>query len=292
MQLSICIPIYQLPVHELVAALQAQLRSLKLEAEILLLDDGSAPEIQQKNEKLAQEPAVRYQELPENVGRAAIRNQLAQRAQGEFLLFLDCDSAVISDEFLERYWQARLKGGVVCGGRQYPKEVEAQYALHHQYGTQRESAVTGKQAHTFHSNNFLIDGSLFDQVRFNENLKKYGHEDTLFGWQLQRQGLPVRCLNNPVLHAQLETSQEFLAKTRAGLQNILLLAQADAKQALAVFPMYRLALKVQALGLGPFFKWLFQKRQKAWERQLCSKSPSLRVFDLYRLGYLVQQLKS
>ena len=79
--LSVLIPVFNRDVTGLVHDLLAQVPDWAGPVEVLLLDDASADEFRQLNRPLAKLPGVQYQELPRNVGRAAIRNQLAAAAR-------------------------------------------------------------------------------------------------------------------------------------------------------------------------------------------------------------------
>jgi glycosyltransferase involved in cell wall biosynthesis len=79
---SILIPIYNFDVRPLVEALVGQCRKeLEGEFEILCFDDGSEREYLEKNRQLKVFPEVNYRELPQNLGRARIRNLLAESAR-------------------------------------------------------------------------------------------------------------------------------------------------------------------------------------------------------------------
>ena len=82
--LSVLIPVYQRAVGELVRALRAQASRWPGPVEILLLDDCSSEEFRQLNQPLAALPGVRYRELPQNTGRAAIRH-FRHRTIGHFI---------------------------------------------------------------------------------------------------------------------------------------------------------------------------------------------------------------
>jgi glycosyltransferase involved in cell wall biosynthesis len=278
-------------VQNLVQQLHRLAAADALTFEIILIDDASEEGIHQQNQKLNALPEVQYLQLPQNIGRAAIRNLLAKKANGNFLLFLDCDSRLLNDNFLSNYWQAKISNAVVCGGRKYPATAEKEYALHLKYGQERESVVAGKNSRSFHSNNFLIDAQVFNIVQFNESLTQYGHEDTLFGLELHQKGLLVKNIENPVEHAVLETSEDFLAKTEMGLQNILKIAQTNPSQAKQAFKMYALALRLRQMGATAVLRKQFEKRQASWQAQLCSGQPNLRLFDKYRLGYLLNLMR-
>ena len=69
----------------------------------------------------------------------------------------------------------------------------------------------------------MILKSAFEKVRFNEKLKQYGHEDTFFGFELEQKGIEIKHITNHVLHAELESNQEFLEKSEKGVLNLIIL---------------------------------------------------------------------
>ncbi|RZK13478.1 MAG: glycosyltransferase, partial [Hymenobacter sp.] len=141
--LSILIPVFNREVATLVHSLRAQLPDWPGPAEIRLLDDGSAEEFRVQNRRLVALPGVVYQELAANIGRAAIRNQLAANAQYEWLLLLDNDSLLPDAQFLARYAQAQAAGPettLFIGGTTYEAAPPADPALRLRwlYGRARE----------------------------------------------------------------------------------------------------------------------------------------------------------
>jgi hypothetical protein len=49
---------------------------------------------------------------------------------------------------------------------------------------------------------------------FSEDLKTYGHEDTLLGYDLFRNGIEIFHIDNPVEHTGLEDSSVLLRKPK------------------------------------------------------------------------------
>jgi len=72
----------------------------------------------------------------------------------------------------------------------------------------------------FKTNNVLIRKSVFEKVSFNEQLSGYGHEDTLFGFELRMNGYHTHHLDNPVRNAVLDTNEAFLAKSEEAILNL------------------------------------------------------------------------
>ena len=57
----------------------------------------------------------------------------------------------------------------------------------------------------------------FKKISFNERLSGYGHEDTLFGYELNKNNIQIHHIDNPVLNGHLDTNEAFLLKTEEGL---------------------------------------------------------------------------
>ena len=223
--ISVCIPIYNYDVRQLVEELSKQLNQLEVASEIILIDDCSTPEFKKINEDVCSK--FRYIQLNENVGRAKIRNLFLEYATFDFLLFLDCDSMVMNPDFITNYFQELIqkKHKVICGGRIYPEKwSDKNRMLRWKYGVQSESQSFEIRRlnpnKSFMTNNFLIHRTLLSSIKFDESLTGYGHEDTLFGYLLKINKIEIFHIDNPVLNGDIETNDEFLKKTETGIENL------------------------------------------------------------------------
>ena len=117
--LSILIPVYNWDVRELVTELYRQGRDAGIPFEILCFDDDSTAAFQTLNRDMEKLEGVRYLEMPENLGRARIRNRLGQAAQFPYLLFMDCDSKPVYSDFIQRYCKDLHPLAVLAGGTVY-----------------------------------------------------------------------------------------------------------------------------------------------------------------------------
>ncbi|RYU82411.1 glycosyltransferase [Hymenobacter persicinus] len=292
--LSVLIPVFNRDVTVLVSDLLVQAADWGGPVEILCFDDGSAPEFRELNALLRAWPAVCYQELPQNVGRAAIRNRLAAAARHEWLLLLDNDSLLPDDQLLARYAAARALAPVLVGGTIYefaPPADPALYLRWH-YGQERESrpaAVRQLEPHAqLTLNNLLIQAVVFRKFGLDEGLTRYGHEDTKFGWRLQEAGIAVRHLNNPVLHDGLEPAQVFLRKTHEAVRNLALLYRTQGLG--TTTRLLSTALRMRRIGLGWAARLALAPWVDTWRRNLLAGQPSLRQLDLLKLYWLLQEL--
>ena len=221
--LSICIPAYHCNVDALLRALQNQLVSVSGEAEIVVCDDCSpSPIITNPSEF----PDVRVLSNSKNLGRARTRNLLVQSAQGQAILFLDGDSEVISSNFISSWIEIAQNPSIAVsyGGSIYQEDPPpSSHFLRWKVSTKRESKTLEERncnVGGFKTNNVLIRRSVFEKVTFNEQLTGYGHEDTLFGFELQMNGYNMHHLDNPVRNALLDTNEAFLAKTVEAIRNL------------------------------------------------------------------------
>jgi glycosyltransferase involved in cell wall biosynthesis len=224
--LSICIPIFNCRVYKLVEELTEQCISAQVVFELICIDDASDIEFQNANGPIQTIPHVTYIILEKNIGRSAIRNLFLQHASQPYLLFLDCDSMIPDNHFISNYLTEIKPGiGVLCGGRTYPeKPTDKQFMLRWNYGTKRECPSANNRAkktyHSFLSNNFIIKRSIFEKIQFDERIKGYGHEDTLFGYSLKKSAIPLSHIHNPTIHDYSENAREFVLKTRQSVQNL------------------------------------------------------------------------
>ncbi|HMQ90493.1 MAG TPA: glycosyltransferase [Flavilitoribacter sp.] len=281
--LSVLLPVYNFDVRPLVTELRGQCLAAGIPFEIICIDDCSDAKWQALNRGLEDLEYVAYRELEANIGRSAIRNLLVKSAVHPFLLFLDCDSGIIRTDFIRAYADQLSPDAILYGGRQYSDRPPADPSLnlHWLFGVRREALpveIRQKAPYDrFMTNNFLAPKSVMERIPFEEKLRQYGHEDTLFGFELKRASIPIRHLDNPVEHLGLEPAEVFLDKTRKSVEN------------LAVVHRLQPELETSLLKWGKRFHLLAQP--SAVSRQLLSNlrqrlvsgKPRLFLLDAYKL---------
>ncbi len=292
--ISVCIPIYNFDVRSLVSRISEQAESQSALVEIILIDDGSDEFYREINREICSRH--KYIELSENIGRSAIRNKFLKYVSQPWLLFLDCDSLIISENFLQRYLSTienRAEEMVVCGGRVYsPDPPGKNRYLRWKYGIFRESRTANERARnpnkSFLSNNFLISGELFSRFPFDERISEYGHEDTLFGYHLKKNNISIRHIDNPVLNGDIETNAVFLEKTRKSIMNLRkILEYVDYDPAFSAdIGLMQGYFKIA--GIEPFFRIFFIIVRPFIVFSLKRGWVTLWMFDIYKLGIFVE----
>jgi len=298
--LAILIPIFNHDVRPLVTELRAQAADWPGgPVEIHLLDDGSRPEFRAPHWPLVVLPGVSYRELPANVGRAAIRNQLAASAQAEWLLLLDNDSRLPDGRFLARYAQAQAAAPateVFIGGTTYAAAPPADPALRLRwhYGRVREARLAAvRQAAPYNQltvNNILVRGETLRRLPFDETLRDYGHEDTLFGLALAAAGAAVRHLDNPVRHEGLEPAAVFLEKSEQAVRTLAGLLRREPGLAHAS-RLARLAARLRGAGLAGVARAALGRLEPGLRQLLSSARPALPALDALKLLWLLRETR-
>lgn len=292
--LSILIPVYNYNIVDLVTELHRQAVRVAIPFEIIVLDDGSSELLRDQNKDVENLPGVQFFELGKNIGRSGIRNRLADMARYSTLLFMDCDSEVPSDNYIESYLPYCGQEMVVCGGRIYNPDPpdEPEYLLRWLYGIKREQRpFTIRNLNPYRSfmtNNFTIAKTIFLQIQFDETIIHYGHEDTLFGLELKKIGVPVKHINNPLCHIGLEIAREFLRKTAEAIENLVILLH-DGKilnediKDIRLLKAYRFIKKFNLVNIYLFF---YDFIANAVMRNLLGSNPGIFAFELYKLSLI------
>lgn len=286
--LSILIPTYNFDCTHLAEELQRQITASGMVAEVIVMDDASPrQELRAANQSVNDLPNCRLVQLENNVGIARIRNLLADEAQYDKLLFLDSDVYPVHDDFVKAYLDASENGDVVCGGllfRDTPPSPDC--TLRYKYGSRVESMTVEQRMKEpygeFRTLSFLISREVFMKVRFNEAFTQYGHEDTFFGKEIGEKGYSILHIDNPIYHDVPDTNEDFLEKTRRSIENL----KRHQEILLSHVRLLRFYKKLQKCHIDAAVAMAFKVFQKPLLSNLKGKHPSLKLFNVYKVGYL------
>lgn len=290
-KLSVCIPVYNFDVRELVYGLKKQITEQNLPAEIILIDDFSDQYFLSLNSEIQNITNV-FVPLDENVGRSKIRNLFLEYAQGEYLLFLDCDVKMTSDYFLEKYLEKiKQNPGLNLFYGSFRILEQFSHTLRNQYSAEREIFFGDSSADfsVFKTVNFVIKTEVFSKFRFNENLEQYGYEDYLFSKLLEENKVEFLAFQNPVFHYDDTSNSVFLDKLKLAAKSLSILAKDKNNiKYLKSVKLYKTATILEKLFLKPTFLFIFSIFEKKIESNLFSKKPSIKNLDLYKLAFFLR----
>ena len=289
MTLSILIPTYNYNARALVEALELLASAERVEAEIIVGDDASTSQTNWLDEVAARYDNLLVMRSSRNLGRAHNLNRMAGKAVGEWFLIMDCDAKVEADFSLRAYLQAGEAAPVVCGGLRHPDvnpcpDATLRYA--YERAADRHRGVAERSLHPyaqFTTFNLLVRRDVFLAIRFDEACTQYGYEDTLFGAELERRGIPLLHINNPLVHMGLEPNGVFLKKTETALRSLVALGE----RMEGYSRLEKTANRLRCWHLDGLAVSAFSKFQQDMRRNLLGLHPRLTIFSLYKLGYFL-----
>jgi len=287
--LSILIPTYNYNVFPLVSDLHKQCLECKIDFEILCQDDFSN-QFLDENQKINSIENCNFSKNNSNLGRGKNINFLAEKAQFEWLLIMDCDTFPTQNNYIEKYIsQINESEKVVYGGILYhKKKPNNDQLLRWIYGNARESLPVQKRITNPNGNaltsNFLIKKNVFVSNKFDESITQYGYEDLVFLSNLKKKEILVKHIDNPTFHLGLETSQQFLDKTKIALENLKSITENTSLNS-SESKLLMVTVLLKKLYLNYFISFVFKNTRRSIERNLLSQKPSLLLFDFYKLGY-------
>lgn len=295
--ISVCIPVYNRAIAPLVNDLLQEINDFHLPVEIVVIDDCSTNELQLENQIACKDCS--YIELEHNVGRAKIRNLFLNYAKNDYLLYLDCDSMIISPRFLRDYLEAISETTqVIVGASIYQTEQPLRSEmLRWKYSSLRESKSIQERKkasfNSFKTNNFLLHRRILERIPFNETIVGYGHEDTLFGFELFQNGIQIDHIENPVLNKYLDSNIVFLDKTIVGLKNLIHVEQLVKYDAafisnIKLLRLYNELKKKRLIGIVYAFTWLISPILRFF---LLKGVFTLWMFDTYKLHHFIKLKK-
>lgn len=284
MKLSILIPTYDYVCYTLVHDLHVQCEAMGDFGgyEIIVIEDGGKDQVKAiANLKINDLPNCTYIRNKDNRGRSAIRNHLADIAQGEWLLFMDSDGKVISNDFIKKYIETAKKGAdIICGGLTHTAECPSPTCtLRWRY--ERDYEMSRKKANRpFRTFCFMIKKQIFQHVRFNESYNGYGLEDMQFGIDLQKRGYGITYIDNPLLNNDLESNPHFLRKTEEALHTLYKHQEdLEASNLLTFIQLHPIIAYIAPIIYKISHYFLVQN--------LLSTTPSITLFYFYKLGYFL-----
>ena len=286
--ISILIPCFDYNAYPLVSILEKQALMLKIDFEIICIDDGSFSSKNDLNQKINLLTNSKFIELKKNIGRINNRLLLAEKSQYEWLIFLDVDNLPYEDNFLKNYIDELNKGTLIIGGCIYKKPENENFSLRYKFGKLREeinSDIRNKNPYKYvSSGNFMCKKDVLIDVLASINSISYGN-DYIFGSLIKKKGIDIKHIDNPVLIDNIDENQIFIKKTHHALDNLI--SSYNNKiiknHSISILKAY---IILDSLLMKNIFVKITDLFKNLLNRNLHSKDPNLFLFDLYRLNYL------
>ncbi|ARN77630.1 hypothetical protein BST97_06275 [Nonlabens spongiae] len=288
--ISICIPCYNDNPSHLVESLMKQMDSVQEFTEIIIYDDAS----QQVFEDIPH-PKIRILRGEENIGDYAARKLLANKSSNRYILFLDADLGMAKNDFLKVYAEAcHTNYDVIYGGICYCQDKpEKSQILRWKYGKSREEKKNiprEKLYECFVSASFLVDKEFFLSITENQLPNIYG-SDLYLAAQFKREKASINFIHNPICHKGLETSIEFLAKSKTAVLATYILMK-DEVIPHDHRPIQRAYLLLKKMKSTLIISKTISYLEKYLTRNLLSREPRLLFLDMIKLNEYIKLARS
>lgn len=293
--LSILIASHNHDCSRLIVDLSAQCTRLKTSGgalcEIIVGDDASDnTQTLQANREACAACGVKFVEMAQNVGKANLDNLLADESAGEWLMFIDDDAEVCTDDFVAQCVKDRTLADVVCGllitpGDGAPEGCELRYRYEHAATANRTVEARNRHPYdNFTTFNPIMSREAFDATGFDPRCTDYGFEDVLFGHEIEKQGLTIAHTNTPLVHTGIDSNASFLDKTERATATLLRLGHPLTDHVGAS----RVAQRLHRMGLEGLIRLALTPLLPAIRRNLLGRRPNLTLFKIYKLGYYLK----
>lgn len=288
--ISVLIPVYNYDVIELVNTIHKQLKLCHIAFEIICLDDASTIEFSKQKQVIESLEHTRYTVSKTNQGRITTRQQLAESALYDHLLFLDADVIPKKETYIANYLEyINSEFDAIYGGFAYKQEQpEVDFLLRWTYGKNNEEMPASKRNNYPYkiviSANFLIKKTAF--VAVNSKIKQDGYGfDNYFGALLKEYKFKVLHIDNEVYHLGIESSATYLKKKeKAALTLIRLYNTSDINE--HDNHLLRLYTKLKRYKLNYLASFFYRAANSMMKKNLLGSRPSVTILQAYRISYM------
>lgn len=291
--LSVLIPAYNHCCTPLVDSIVRQISGMEdanggYGYEVVIGDDGSTrADTKDANRDIAGKKYCRYFETGQNIGRAAMRNRLAEAARYDTLLFLDCDVEIDKPDFIKECHDTRLLADVVVGslrfndgGGRFTANLRYRYETRYAAG-HATNKRNGDRYAAFRTTNFMIRKAVITAHPFDESFAGYGYEDTLLGKELMAAGATLTHTDNYATISDYDDNATFVWKTEQSLATL----SEHATQLEGFSKILKAWHMIDTLHATWPVRIAARILMPAIRRQITGNRPRLWLYDLYKLLY-------
>lgn len=239
------------------------------EGELIVGIDGSSDGTKEFLETFSKSvPNLSFFWIP-NSGRSVIRNRLLERAKGDLIIFIQ-DDIVVTKGWLQAHLEAHQshEGAVVGHMTWYPEMTITPYMRWLENGgplLSFKGLSDGNETNFWHfyMGNISIPRYLIKGIRFDEDLKRYGWEDIVFGYQFVKNGGKIFYSKKSLAYHWDEYLEEGLPSYARKLAVSRSIVDAKYPEMGLRYPWWKkMLLKIFILASRLF--WPFLSRERKW----------------------------
>lgn len=225
MMLSICISVRYSSIATLIERLYDQAQALNIPVEICIAESGSNSAQQKANQEAANTYKANYQHFKHYLSHGQMKNTLAGKAKGAYLLLIHGDMHITHKKYLEFYTEVMQPGMVVHGGISAGGiKPRPPFQLHwHAMQSLLTYHSDERNKHPyFHlcTNNMLIPRGIFLQYPTPDSDDITGILP--YSFRLKTNKIPVIHIDNPIATSTYLSDKRFLVISRRQMQQTAL----------------------------------------------------------------------
>lgn len=201
-RVSIVIPVYRDADRAiaLVHALKKQRLPWGVDAEIVVVDDGSGDGSANRIEEAVRDHIVLVR-IPSNSGRAIARNTGAQSVTGDAILFMDCDCLPAGDDLIATHLDAWGPGVVATVGPVTGNGVGFWHRYQSAASDRRAQQHAAGMNFSGSSQNLMVSRAAFESCAgFDSTYRTYGFEDRDLQLRIAQSGRVAWAAGGSVRH--------------------------------------------------------------------------------------------
>ena len=286
--ISILIPCYNFNAYPLALKLEKQALLLDINFEIICSDDGSFSLKNEQNQKINLLTNSKFIELKKNIGRIQNRIFLAEKAQYDWLIFLDVDSEPKKNDYLKKYISNIGSSDFVFGGNEFKYNLNGKFSLKNKFAKRREAkSSTDRKKKPYKyiiSANFMAKKSSFLYCYSKIKYKSYGN-DYIFSSVLQNNNILIHHIDNFTMVSVNDDNEQFILKSKDALKN-LYKNYSEGNLNKSSISILNAFSTLDKLKMCKFFLLVTNPIEKFIFKKINSKNPNLILFDIFRLRYL------
>ena len=286
--ISILIPCYNFNAYPLALKLEKQALLLDVNFEIICSDDGSFSLKNEKNQKINLLTNSKFIELKKNIGRIQNRIYLAEKAQYDWLIFLDVDSEPKKNDYLKKYISNIGSSDFVFGGNEFKYNLNGKFSLKNKFAKCREAkSSTDRKKKPYKyiiSANFMAKKSSFLYCYSKIKYKSYGN-DYIISSVLQNNNILIHHIDNFTMVSVNDDNEQFILKSKDALKN-LYKNYSEGNLSRSSISILNAFSTLDKLKMCKFFLLVTNPIEKFIFKKINSKNPNLILFDIFKLRYL------
>lgn len=190
---------------------------------------------------------------------------------------------IVSNRFILNYievFSPIVYGGYCVIGKQ---NRNLRYLYERKSESSHKVSERNKNCHIdFHTSNYCIDKKIQLAYPIDTTFQGYGYEDVAYGAKLNKIGLSILHINNPVGFCDFESNETYLQKVEESLYSLYI----HQKELQGYSRIINITSIIRHMYMHHIVRYFFILSRNIMRKSLIT-NPHLLIFSLYKIGYYI-----